>query len=239
MIAPNCMNCDSPKCFIKNFTKPEWKNKINKERTTLKVSKSMTIFNEGDAVQGIYFIYKGKVKVYNNGIKNRTQIVRLANAGQILGHRGLGVSHKYPIGASALENSTLCFIPTHMFEQALKYNPALVLELMNFFVEELRRAENKLRSLSQMTVRQKMAEAFITLNEIYGSSKIENVPFLNVELSRQDYADITGASLEEVIRTISSMTKSKLIHSKGKRIGITDHQKLAEMLVDFGPLRLP
>ncbi len=239
MIGPACTNCDSPKCFINNFTKKEWKSKINKERTTLKISKSLTIFNEGDPVQGIYFIYKGKVKVYNNGVKNRTQIVRLANAGQILGHRGLGVSHKYPIGASTLENSTLCFIPMHMFEQALKHNPELVIELMTFFAEELRRAENKLRSLSQMTVRQKMAEAFITLHEIYGSSKIENVSFLNVELSRQDYADIIGASLEEVIRTISIMTKSKLIHIKGKRIGITDPQKLADMLVDFGSLRLP
>ncbi len=239
MIAPNCPTCDSQKCFINLFTDNSWKVKINKDRTTLKIGKAIPVFNEGDPVQGIFFIYRGKIKVYNSGIKNRTQILRLASSGEILGHRGLGTQHGYPIGASPIENSTLCFIPTTTFNRAIENNSGLSIALMNFFAEELRRAENKLRSLSQMTVRQKMAETFLTLAEIFGTTEIDNIPFLNVELSRQDYADITGTSIEEVIRTISQMNKENLVTNKGKRIGIAERQKLADMLVDFGPLRLP
>ncbi len=97
---------------------------------------------------------------------------------------------------------------------------------MNFFAEELRRAENNLRSLSQMTVRQKIVETFLTLTEIFGTTPIDNIPFLNVELSRQENADITGTSTGEVIRTISQMAKENLITNKGKRIGIAERQKL-------------
>lgn len=203
------------------------------------IKKGETIFREGDPVNGIYFIYKGKVKVYNSGIRNKPQIVRFADSGNILGHRGFGKLRVYPIGATALENSTICFVPADVFLNTMNNNGLLAVELVNFYADELRRAENKLRSLSQMSVKQKIAEAILTLSEIYGVVKENETEFLKIQLSRQEYADITGASLEEVIRTISQLKKEQLIAIEGKKIGIVNRIKLEEMLSEFGPLRLP
>ena len=239
MHKPNCNRCVSDSCFIHKFVTKEWKKKVNEKRSTLDFKKGEPIFREGDPVTGIYFIFKGKVKVFNSGIKNRTQIVRFANSGNILGHRGFGKIRVYPIGAATLENTTLCFIPADVFVETMNNNSQLAVELVNFYADELRRAEYKLRSLSQMTVKQKMAEAFLTLGEIYGYAKENDIPFVNVQLSRQEYADITGASLEEVIRTISQMKKENLIEISGKKIGITNTNNLKEMLTDYETLRLP
>ncbi len=118
-------------------------------------------------------------------------------------------------------------------------NGTLAVELVNFYADELRRTEHKLRSLSQLTVRQKIAEAILTLGEIYGIVKKNDIEIIKVQLSRQEYADITGASLEEVIRTISQLRKEKFIYIEGKSIGIINRNKLEEMLSEFGPLRLP
>lgn len=239
MITPSCPSCDSMNCFIRAFTGPAWRKKINPERLTISLKKGDILFKEGGPVLGIFFIYKGKVKVYNTGAQKRTQIVRFASSGSIVGHRGFGSLNNYPIGASALEDSIVCFIPRQLFFDTLVDNPPLTMELLNFYADELRRTENKLLSLSQMTVKQKLAECFITLSEIYGTTVKNGTSFLDVKLSRQDFADVIGSSIEEVIRTISQMKKEGLIVADGKSIGIPDPQILKALLVDFGQLRLP
>jgi CRP/FNR family transcriptional regulator len=235
----SCTKCDSTDCFINRFVSREWKKKVDAGRILLPFEKGESIFREGDPVSGIYFIYEGKVKVFNSGLKGKAQIVRFANSGDILGHRGFGKTHLYPIGAAALEPSTLCFVPTALFLQMLDHNHAMVIELLEFYADELRRAENKLRVITQLSVKQKMAEAIVTLSEIYGMSRSGTTDFLNVQLSRQEYAEITGASLEEVIRTISQLRKEGIIRSEKKRIGIANWKKMKALLSDFGPFRLP
>lgn len=239
MITPACPTCDSTNCFIRAFTGADWRKKVNSERLTISLRKGDTLFKEGGPVLGIFFIYKGKVKVYNTGAQKRTQIVRFANTGSIVGHRGFGTLNHYPIGASALEDSIVCFIPRQLFFDTLVDNPPLTMELLNFYADELRRTEHKLLSLSQMTVKQKLAECMLTLGEIYGTQTIDGATFLNVKLSRQEYADVIGSSIEEVIRTISQMKKEGLIVADGKGIGMSDPEKLKALLVDFGQLRLP
>ncbi|MBL7916238.1 MAG: Crp/Fnr family transcriptional regulator [Bacteroidia bacterium] len=239
MILPHCKTCDSQNCFINRFTTPEWKATIDKKRVALRIKKNDDLFREGDPVNGIYFIYEGKFKVFNSGYKNKTQIVRLAKSGNIIGHRGFGSLKIYPIGATALSQSTVCFIPEKTFKEALKNNGELVFELLNFYADELRRAEYKLRSLSQMSARQKLAEALLTINEIFDSEVFEGEEYLGLQLPRQDYADITGSSLEEVIRTLSAFNKEGIISLVGKRIKILKLNALKEMISSFGPLKIP
>jgi CRP-like cAMP-binding protein len=239
MSSPSCTSCDSINCYINKFALKAWKQKAASDKSTSHYKKGEIIFREGDPVTGIYFIYDGKVKVYNSGNNNKTQIVRFGTSGKILGHRGFGKITNYPIGATAIEAATICYIPKATFIKILENNPKLALELLNFYADELRRAENKLRSLSQMTVKQKVAEAILTLGEVYGLEKNNTTQYLSVQLSRQEYADITGASIEEVIRTLSQLKNEKLITLEGKRIGILNQTKLQEMLAEFGPLRLP
>jgi CRP-like cAMP-binding protein len=239
MFTPSCSICDSKTCYIRAFTGNDWRKKINTERLTISLRKGDVLFREGDPVMGIFFIYRGKVKVYNTGSQKRTQIVRFAGSGSIVGHRGFGTLNKYPIGAAALEDSIVCFIPRQLFFDTLVDNPPLTMELLNFYADELRRAEKKLLSLSQMTVKQKLSECILTLSEIFGTTTIDGIEFLNVKLSRQDYADVIGSSIEEVIRTISQMKKEGLIMSDGKGIGLADLKRLKELIAEFGQLRLP
>lgn len=239
MNPPGCKKCDSTNCFINRFTSDEWKQTIDKKRITVRLKKGDSLFKEGDPVSGIYFIYSGKFKVFNSGVKEKSQIVRLAKTGEIIGHRGFGKLMVYPIGATSYTPAAVCFIPEKMFREALKSNGELVFELMNFYADELRRAEYKLRSISQMTARQKMAEALLTVQEIFGIETIDDKEYIAIQLPRQDYADITGLSLEEVIRTLSAFNKQQLITISGKRICIENSENLKALLTEFGPLRIP
>ncbi|MGB3074216.1 MAG: Crp/Fnr family transcriptional regulator [Chitinophagales bacterium] len=236
---PICTTCDSKDCFVNRFVISEWKEKLAVNKTIQLYKSGTVIFTEGEPVSGIYFIYSGKVKVYNTGPGQRSQIVRLAKSGDILGHRGLGYPMIYPISASAMEDCTICFVKTVDFLGALEQNPALAINLLMFYAAELRRAEYKLRSLSQMTVKQKLADALLTVQEIYGTKTRSGIKVLAVKLSRQDYADIIGASLEEVIRTFSQFKKENVLVLAGKYISIKKEKELEKLLKGFRNILLP
>ena len=50
--------------------------------------------------------------------------------------------------------------------------------------------------------------------------------FLNLPLSRKEYADYAGTTEEQVIRIFSTLKKEGLITAKGKKIGINNVQNL-------------
>ena len=230
---PQCHTCDSENCFIRRHVKMEWKRRLIKTKHSSTFQKRQVIFSEGDPVSGIYFIYNGKVKVYKSSMSGRTQIVRFAGPGDILGHRGFGKIKTYPIGADTLTPSVICYIPSFEFIKTIKANHTLALHLLNFYADELRNTERKLLMLSHMTVRQKISEAILVLADIYGTQKEGKYEFLEVTLSRQEYAGFTGSSVEEVIRTLSQLKKDNLIELDGKRVGITSRNGLEEIIAPF------
>ncbi|MEO6851766.1 MAG: Crp/Fnr family transcriptional regulator, partial [Mucilaginibacter sp.] len=106
-------------------------------KKNFKVKKGEVIFNEGDAVTGIYFVYSGNVKVYKKWDDDKELILRFAKEGAILGHRGLGKNQRYPISAAALEPAVVCYMDMDFFEATLKVNTDFTYQLLMFFADEL------------------------------------------------------------------------------------------------------
>ena len=87
---------------------------------------------------------------------------------------------------------------------------------MLFYANELNRSESKVKSISQMTVRERVIDTLLYLYRKFGINK----GFIDVSLSRKEYADYAGTTEEQVIRVFSILKKEKLISAKGKKIGI-------------------
>jgi CRP/FNR family transcriptional regulator, anaerobic regulatory protein len=156
-----CSTCVNENCFIKKHIQhPDMKNYLEHKHTIL-VKKSQQFIIEGSPVHGLYFIYKGKVKILKTGIYGREQIVRLTNNGNIVGFRGFGTGKKYLIGATALEESILCNFSTEIVMKMLHTIPEVTFDLMLFYAEELNKSENDVRKIAQMTVRERVVD---TLN---------------------------------------------------------------------------
>ena len=73
-----------------------------------------------------------------------------------------------------------------------------------------------------LTVREKVIDALLYMHRKFGLLN----GFLNVQLSRKEIADFAGTTDEQVIRVLSSLKKEALIHTKGKKIGLTDREIL-------------
>lgn len=202
----------------------EWLPAIGANRVNYEVKKGEMIFKEGDAVNGIYFVYEGKVKVHKHWDDEKELIIRFAKKGDIFGHRGLGSDLYYPVSATALENTTVCFIEKDFFYATLKINNEFLFKLMLFFADELKVSEQRMRDLAHMQVKGRIAYALSVLKNKFGTDADGNI---DIRLSRQDFASYTGTTYETVFRLMNELTEEKIIRVSGKDIAILDDEKLA------------
>lgn len=193
-------------------------------KNTLSCKKGQSFIMEGAPVHGLYFVRKGKVKVAKTGLNGKEQIIRFARDGEIVGHRGFGASQFYQINAVAVEGSTLCIFSTATMYEMLQTMPSLTYDLMLIYAEELNATETKVKKFAQMTVREKVIDAFLYINRKFGQKN----GFLNIQLSRKEIADFAGTTEEQVIRTISGLKKEGLLNASGKRLGIHNVEVLSK-----------
>lgn len=209
--------------LINQYCSPNWIRKLNEGKTTWRFRKGELVINEGAYVNGVYFIHKGKAKVYKSLNGESIQVVKLSKDGDILGHRGVGYESYYPISVTALEESIISFVEIDLFIEVLRNSPDLTLNFMRFFAEELRKAEIRYKDSVTMTVREKVAEALLLIIDAYGFSANNT---LNISLSRQEIADIAGTTKEQVSKFLSEFKETRIIDLKGKDIELKDIGRL-------------
>ena len=157
----------------------------------------------------------------------------MAKNGFILGHRGIGKKY-YSISAVTLEDTTVCFLENDSFYEALKSDNELTYNLMLFYAEELRNAENRMKTLAQMTVKEKVAEALILAAITFGIKKDNNSIWIDAKLSRNDIAEIAGIRTEQFIRELTELKKENVVAiDTTKHIHINDIQYLKNMISTY------
>src|SRR5215831_4840981 len=204
----NNKECDLNSCFMCRCCLPEWRPAIAASKKNVYFKKGELIFREGDKVTGIFFVYSGRVKVHKKWGGEKEIIVRFAKEGGIFGHRGLANDQVYPISATALEPVTACYIDREFLMASLKVNHDFMYQLMLFLVQELAISERNMRNLAHMPVKGRLAQALLTLDEVFG---VRENGFIDITLSRQDLASFAGTTYETVFRIMNELVKEGII----------------------------
>lgn len=212
-------------CFMCRNCLPEWRPAILANRRLQLYKKGETIFQEGEAVNGMFFVDKGIVKVHKQW-GDKELIVRIAKEGDIVGHRGLGADLVYPVSATALDAVTICYIDMAFFTASLKVNPGFLYELMLFFASELKESERRMRNLAHMPAKGRLAQAVIALKEKFGLNEEGHI---GLSLSKQDLASYAGTTYETIFRMLQELTEEGLLKSEGKDITILEPERLKEL----------
>ena len=212
--------------IFKKYCSEEWMIIFETNKQEIKINANQTVFNDGDPVKGIYFIEKGKVKVLSKMGENNYHIIRLAGHDSILGHRGIHFK-KYHIKAETLEDCIFTFIPINIFIKIIKANPDMAIYMINFLSQELREAEDRMKNLSILDPKKRIAIILIKLIEVFGYSGTKS-NLLSYTLKRNDIANMANTTYETVIRSLSFLTEKGLIELLGKQISIKNEKKLRD-----------
>jgi CRP/FNR family transcriptional regulator, anaerobic regulatory protein len=217
-----CSSCTNENCFIKKHIHLATMQKYIESKHSFTCKKAQQFIIEGAPTQGLYFVYKGKVKTVKTGINGREQIVRLTANGDTVGFRGFGTSKRYLIGAYALEDTILCNFSNEVMLEILQNVPEFTYDMMLFYAEELNKSENNIRKIAQMNVRERVIDTLLYIHKKFGQTN----ELINLDLSRKEIADFAGTTEEQVTRVISSLKREALIKTVGKKIGLEQINKM-------------
>lgn len=225
----DCFSCQNSSCFMKKNYDPESYADVVANRYVIECKKGQSFIMEGAPVQGIFFVYSGKAKVTRTGSNGKEQVIRLAADGDIIGHRGYNRGTVYPIAATALEDTTLCYFHHKYFTHEMQTHTTLTYDLMLFYADELDKSEARAKKYAQMNVKEKVIDTLLTIYERFG----QNSKGLNFVLSRTELANVAGTKSEQLIRSLTALKNQGLINCEGKYIFITDVEKLREEIDKF------
>lgn len=227
-IHTDCTTCVNVNCFIKKHLHLDKMQDFVLQKNNFVCKKGQQFMIEGAPIQGLYFIFKGKVKVLKTGIYGKEHIVRLTKEGDTVGFRGFGTSNRYYIGAAALEDTILCNFSNEVMQDILKTIPEFTYDMMLFYAEELNKSENNVKKIAQMNVRERVIDTLLYLHKKFGESN----KLIDINLSRKEIADFAGTTDEQVTRIFSSLKKEGLINMIGKKISLLHVDKLQREIIE-------
>ncbi len=218
-------------CFVNMQTGFKFLSK--EELSVLDYEKACNLYKRGDIVyheghrgNGVYCVNKGILKLYKTGIDGREQIIRFAKSGDLIGFRSILSNEISCTTAKVLEDAVLCFIPSKIFLSLAKENREFSMHLIKLSCKELGEANKYILDLAQKSLRERVAEILLLLNETFDTDKND---FLNISLTREELANIVGTATESVIRQLSELKKEELIDIKGRKIKIINFNALQKI----------
>jgi CRP-like cAMP-binding protein len=219
-------------CIVREFSaikalKKDELLRIADCKTSYTVKKGEPIFNEGDALNGIYCIKDGICKLSKLSDNGKDQIVKLAKKGELLGQRSLISEESTNLSAVAVEDMQVCFIPKQEILQFFNENNQFSLNMMKSVCGDLKDADDNMVNLAQKTVKQRLAETLLKLETDFG---IQEDGSLKIQLSREEIAGMIGTATESCIRLLSDFNKEGWISLQGKKITITNKKELQRII---------
>lgn len=182
----------------------------------VQLSKNEILFQKDDKAKYYYQIITGEIKMYNLNKDGKEFIQGIFSKNRSFGEPPLFSSEEiYVANAVALQDSILLKLRKEDFIHLLKENPEVHLEFTKILADRL-----YFKSIMAAEISNNDPEARILTLIDYLKNTIYKIPGrfqYEVELTRQQIADLTGLRVETVIRSIKALEKEnelKIVNRK-------------------------
>jgi CRP/FNR family transcriptional regulator len=186
------------------------------------------IFLEGEAPEALYVVKSGKVKVLRHSPDGKDVVLRMAGRGQLLGSVAVFDGGGYPGTAQAIEDCTVLVIGRNDCLTLVTRYPIFALTVINDMGNRLRSSAEQIRSLAVERVEQRIARTLLKLGQTAGADTSEG-RVIELPLTRQDVADMTGTTVETAIRVMSKFRREELIFTRRGKVVLGDLDALEEI----------
>ena len=184
-----------------------------------------TLLNEGDVAGRVLIVEKGRVKVSCLSPEGRETLLAVRGPGQLLGELSVIDGRPVSASASALEEVEVTSVPASAFQDLLRTDSELALQLIRSLTERLRDADIKRGEFGSIDAVTRIARRLVEMAERFGDASGEGVR-IALPLSQEEIAGWTGSSRESVSKALQSLRARRLIETQRKEITILDLEGL-------------
>ncbi|WP_350342719.1 Crp/Fnr family transcriptional regulator [Proteinivorax tanatarense] len=190
--------------------------------------KGEKLFLQGDIAQNLYIINSGKIKVFKDSSNGKEQILYILTDGDTIGELSLLKKETINYSAVAMENTRVCMLTSHDFQQVIRQESEIILKIMETVGERLQKVEGLVQNLGTKDVEARLAQTLVNLAEEYGTVNKSGVN-LTLPMSREDLSNYVGVARETISRKLGVLQDEGLIELlSSKKIIIKDLNKLMQ-----------
>lgn len=197
-----------------------------------KVPADSYFYQEGDPADHIYALVEGRVRLLQVTLEGQQVIHHLVTPVGAFGVISVLAEEAYPVSAQAIENSlAFTWDRISMYDLMLRV-PRVSMNAIRILSERIREYQDRLREMATERVERRLARALLRLVRQAGRKVPEGV-LIDLPLSRQDLAEMTGTTLFTVSRTLSQWESQGLVQSGRERVIIKFPHGLVRIAEDL------
>ena len=192
-------------------------------------------FFQGDPAEYLYVLTSGQVKLLQTNPVGRQVNLRTIQPWEIFA--ALGAVKKeavYPATAQAIQDSSALAIKSDFMGKMMQTHPYLAMAFTRMMTVYIQEMQARYRELATERVEQRIAHSILRLASQIGHRIEDGMTMVELALSRQDLAEMTGTTLYTVSRTLSEWEKLGIIEAGRERIKIKNPHGLVKIAESSG-----
>jgi len=186
-------------------------------------------FLQGDPAEHMYVLLKGRVKLSQDGPDGQQVLIRVITPVSLFALVAINTASTYLVTAQAAEDSLAIYWTRREIMEFVAHNPQMAQNAMLIMADRLQEIQERFRQVTTERVEQRLAHTLIRLGAQSGK-RVEEGILIDLKLTRQDLAQMSGTTLYTVSRILSQWEEQELVIAGREQVIIRNPHGLARIV---------
>jgi CRP-like cAMP-binding protein len=183
------------------------------------------LFAQGDPAKTVYAVMSGQLRLMQHTLDGQDVALSVFAPGDLIGLVAVVGDEEYPGTCEASGDVLVLAIPGKTLYDVMRNYGPLAMRVMQLLVRRLHEAHDHIRELAAERVERRVARTVLRLANKVGM-KTPNGIRINMPLSRQDLAELSGTTLHTVSRILSDWQRAGLVDVGREQVTVTQPHEL-------------
>lgn len=170
--------------------------------------------------QALYFLKKGRVRLYRVRPDGREVTLALLGDGNVFGSAGAIELGGSDVFAQTMGEALICAMQPADVEDLLRRHPGVAMRLITLLSERVRELETMVENLTRSEVGCRILYLLVALVRDFGGEETDGFTRVDVPLTHEDIASMIGSTRETVTATLSRFVREGLVQTGRREIRV-------------------
>jgi CRP/FNR family transcriptional regulator, nitrogen oxide reductase regulator len=182
-----------------------------------RVAAGGSYFHQGDPAHTYYVLRKGRVRISQLTPEGNQVTLHIVSPGELFGMIAAVGGGEFPATAEAIEDCEALSWDSDTMWALMAAHAPLALNALQVVSRRLHEMQDRYRELATERVERRIARAVLRLARQAGRRTPDGI-LIDLPLSRQDLAELTGTTLYTVSRTLTAWDQAGIVAAGRERL---------------------
>lgn len=200
---------------------------LESHSVTMEYPRGTVLFREGDRTDAVYVLCSGRIKISTSSKEGRTMILRIADAGDVLGMSAALTDGEHEVTAESLEPCVARVLSVkHLATMLQAYGDASI-GAAKSLAQDYRAAFDEARLVALPgSPAGRLARLILDWTD---EARKNSKAVVTMQLTHEELASMTATTRETVTRTLSRFRKDKIIAMRGVALTVLQPAMLEQL----------